>query len=403
MKAGETMDTLTPAAGSICAVPQDFTQLFPAYISFIDRNDNTEQTYIKALRQFGAWLRFRGIQAPAREDIIAYRDYLLSEHEAIAYDPISGYRTRTRADGSHILITCKPSTAAQYLRTVRAFFTWTAQSGIYPNIAAGIHTPKVTHETHRKEALKPAEVLQIERSIEATAAARRAAAQEAQKDTAGRTQRSIEQGKRLRAMYILSVNAGLRTIEISRANVKDIVTKSGKSYIYIWGKGHTEPDTRLPIVPEVKAAIDDYLRSRSDSYTGSSPLFVSTGNRSKGQRIAPTTISTMLKRAMQAAGFDSEYITAHSLRHSAGTNTLLASGYNIFLSQRYLRHKSPVTTLIYAHNRTEEQEEQIAQRLYALYHEGPAAEAAPSTLEETIAALDPAQIAALRTALAGIR
>lgn len=60
------------------------------------------------------------------------------------------------------------------------------------------------------------------------------AAQEARKDTAGRMQRSGEQGKRLYAIYLLAVNAGLRTIEISRANVKDLETKGGQSWLYIW-------------------------------------------------------------------------------------------------------------------------------------------------------------------------
>ena len=56
--------------------------------------------------------------------------------------------------------------------------------------------------------------------------------------------RSTEQGKRLYAMYLLAVNAGLRTIEISRANIKDLETKGGKTWLYIWGKGHSEADQK---------------------------------------------------------------------------------------------------------------------------------------------------------------
>ncbi len=285
---------------------------------------------------------------------------------------------------------------AQYMRTVQAFFSWTAQSGIYPNIAAGIHGPKIRHDTHRKEALTPGDVLKIERSIEATAAAQRAAAQDAGKDKAGRVQRSTAQGKRLKALYLLAVNCGMRTVELSRANIKDVITRDGQAYIYIWGKGRSEPDTRKPLAPEVKAALDDYLQTRKDT-TGSSPLFTSTGNRSGGQRIAPTTISTMLKRAMQAAGYDSERITAHSLRHTAGTTVMELTG-DLFTTQKYMRHQDPRTTEIYLHNQTEGKEAEIAQQLYNLYHREPA-QAAPETLEAVIAALDPAQLARLRAAI----
>lgn len=395
------MDALTPAPGAISTGPQDFQRLFASYIAFIDRSEKTAQTYTKNLRQFCAWLHYRGIQAPAREDIIAYRDYLLSEHEAIAFDPVTGWRHRPSSTGGPAITSCKPNTVAQYLRTVNAFFTWTAQSGLYPNIAAGIHAPKIRHDTHRKEALTPADVLRIERSIEATAAAQSAAAREAGKDTAGRIQRSTAQGKRLKALYLLAVNCGLRTVEISRANIKDVETKGGQAWLYIWGKGHSEPDTRKPLAPEVKAALDDYLNTRTDNPTGSSPLFVSTGNRSGGQRIAATTISTMLKRAMQAAGYDSERITAHSLRHTAGTNIMELTG-DLFITQKYMRHSNPATTEIYLHNQTEGREAEIAQQLYNLYHREPA-QTAPATLEAVIATLAPAQIEALKAAAAAIR
>lgn len=347
---------------------------FAAYLSFIDRSAKTERTYTNNLRQFSAWLHYRGIEAPIREDIIDYRDFLISEHEAISFDPVTGWKYRTGPGGDPLRIRCKPNTAAQYLRAVAAFFSWTAAAGIYPNIAAGIHAPKLRNDMHRKEALAPADVLRIERSIEATAAAQREAAAEAGKDRAGRMQRATEQGKRLRALYLLAVCSGLRDVELSRANIRDIETKGGQAYIYIWGKGHSEPDTRKPLAPEVKAALDDYILSRSDNPGGNSPLFVSTGNRSRAQRMAPTTISTLLKRALQAAGYDSERITAHSLRHTAGVSVMRLTEGNLFITQQYMRHSDPATTEIYLHSyETEAQESEIAQNLYQLYHSEPEA------------------------------
>ena len=353
---------LTPA--------QDFNPgLFYDFIAWIDRSEKTARGYITNFRQFIAWLKYAAIRNPQRQDIISYRQWLTAEHEAIALDPqsVTGWKYRTDSAGNRLKITCKPNTIAQYLRSVCQFFRWTAANNLYPDIAANIHAPKLRHDRHSKEALTAPEVLAIEKSIAQRAQERTQAAQNAQKDAAGRLQRSTEQGKRLYAMYLLAVNAGLRTIEISRANIKDLETKGGQAWLYIWGKGHTEPDQRKPLAPEVAAAVKEYLKSRTDKPTGNSPLFVSTGNRSGGKRIAPTTISTMLKRAMQEAGFDSERITAHSLRHTAGTNVQEITG-NLYATQLYMRHSNPATTEIYLHTETEQAEAGIAQQLYNLYH-----------------------------------
>lgn len=373
---------------------QDFhgEELMSRFISYIDRTQATARTYVINLRQFIAWMRYSAVKRPTREDIISYRNWLGQEHDAIEIDPqnAQGWTYRTDKAGHPQRITCKPNTVKQYLQSVRQFFSWTAAEGLYPNIAANIHGPKVKTDTHRKDALTAAEVLTIENSIEANAQSRQDAAGAAEKDRAGKMQRSEEQGLRLRAMYLLAVNAGLRTVEISRANVKDLQSRDGRTWLYIQGKGHTEADQRKPITPEVKAALDEYMSSRTDEPTGTSPLFVSTGNRSKGQRIAPTTISTMLKRAMQEAGFDSERLTAHSLRHTAGTTVQEITG-NLFLTQKYMRHANPATTEIYLHNDTERQEADIAQQLYNRYH-GTEESDTTAQLATVTASMSPAQM-----------
>lgn len=316
--------------------------LFYDFVAYIDRGEKTTRTYLTNLRQFIKWLQETGTTNPTRADIILYRDYL----------------TQTR----------KPNTVKQYLQSVRQFFSWTAANGYYPNIAANIHAPKVRQDAHKKDALTAEEVLTIEQSITAHAAAKAAEAATKTKDTAGRIDRATEQGKRLYAMYLLAVTAGLRTIEISRANIKDLEKRNGTAFIYIYGKGHAEADQKKALAPEVYDAIRDYIENRSDNPTQESPLFVATGNRSGGKRLAATTISTMLKRAMQQAGYDSEKLTAHSLRHTAGNNVMELSGDNLYITQQYMRHASPATTEIYLHRNTEKQEAEIAQKLYNKYH-----------------------------------
>ncbi|MBP5581502.1 MAG: phage integrase N-terminal SAM-like domain-containing protein, partial [Ruminococcus sp.] len=237
--------------------------LFEDFIAFVDRSESTTRTYITNLKQFVAWMRYNAITRPVRKDILSYRDYLLSEHEAIQLTT-TGWTYRTDKTGSRYTTQCKPGTVAQYLRSVCQFFRWTAANNLYPDIAANIHAPKIRHDIHKKDALTAADVLTIEQSIEAGAEAKKAAAATATKDTAGRISRATEQGKRLYAMYVLAVNAGLRTIEISRANIGDLEIKNGKACLYIWGKGHTEADQKKPIAPEVYAAVRDYLDCMSD-------------------------------------------------------------------------------------------------------------------------------------------
>ncbi len=346
-------------------------ELFNDFVKWLDRCEKTTSTYIKNLRQFAAYLRYMGITDVTRQDLINYRDWLMSEHDAIRLDNNSpaGWTYRTDRNGNKITITCSPNTVRQYLRVVCQLFKWRAAAGGYPDISANIHTPKIkSNESHRKEALNPSDVLKIEKSILQQAAIKENMAAGATKDRSRKIERSGEQGKRIYAMYLLAVNVGLRTIEISRANIKDLEIKNGAAWLYIWGKGHADADTKKPLAPEVAAALTDYINSRSDKPTSSSPLFVATGNRSGGKRLAATTISTMLKKSMQEAGYNSDKITAHSLRHTAGTQVMELTGNNIYTTQQYMRHTSPKTTEIYLHNDTTKQELGIAQQLFNSYH-----------------------------------
>ena len=331
----------------------------------------TYHAYKKNLRQFAAWLYFEGIRQPIKEDIRKYREYLTTEHDQITLDPEApeGWSYKTDGRGNVPKVICRASTAAQYLRTVAQFFKWCAQNGLYPNITDGVQKIRVKQdERHRREAFEAAEIMTIENQIKSDAAKQAERVKDARKDTAGRIQRTDEQGKRLYAIYLLTVTAGLRTVEISRADIKDFVTRGGASWLYIWGKGREEADARKPLAPEVAEALRDYLESRTDRPKANSPLFVATGNRSGGKRLASTTISTMLKRAMQAAGYDSEKLTAHSLRHTAGETVLQLTGNNIYITQKYMRHKDPKTTEIYLHKNTEKEETGIAKQIYNFYH-----------------------------------
>ena len=331
--------------------------LYSRFVEYIDRSDKTTQTYLSNLKQFFAWLKYRGITQPRREDILAFRDWLQTEHEGIRLDPNSPAGWSRRGD----LITCSPNTTAQYLRTVRQFFTWTSSEGYYPDIAANIHGPRIRHDIHRKDALTSAEVLTIEHSILDKGRERMSAAKD--------PEQAAEQALRLYCIFLLAVNAGLRCIELSRAKVRDLQKRGGQAYLLVWGKGHTEPDARKPLAPEVYEQLRDYLKVREAPAGPDMPLFTATGNRSRGRRLDPRTISTMIKQALREAGYDSDRLTAHSLRHTAGTAVQEITG-NLYQTQLYMRHSNPATTEIYLHNRSDQEQGDIAAALYRYYHRG---------------------------------
>lgn len=304
----------------ISVFPQN--TIFQSFVDFCSVQESTLKGYSVCLRAFGRWMTGQGISNPTKADIRDYVRYL---------------------DGSEL----KPGTRRQYFRAVKQLYKWAAAEGLCPDVTAGIKGIwKQDRQHHKKDALSREDVQKV----------------------AGTIDRSTEQGKRLFAMLLLGIIDGLRTVELSRANIGDVKTISGKTYLYVWGKGHSEPDTPVLLPEEVKAALDDYLKARTDEVTPKSPLFVSTSNRSKGGRIAPSTISKILKAMLKNAGFDSDRITAHSLRHTSGTGIYKAT-HNLFLTQQHLRHVNPETSEIYMH--AEERESRnTEEQVYRYYFLG---------------------------------
>ena len=300
------------------------SNLFERFVDYADRKPTTIKGYITCIRQFVEWLDCNGITQPKRDDIKAYRDHLTSS------DLATGTQT-------------------QYLRAVKHFFKWTASEGLYPNIADNIHGAKVRRDIHKKDALQREDVARIASTID----------------------RSDEQGRRLYAMYLLCVICGLRTIELHRADVGDLKTVGGTTYLYLQGKGHDDKDAPVLLIPEVKAAIDEYFEIRAEKVTAKSPLFTSTSNRSKGGRIATTTISTMLKEMLVNAGYDSDRLTAHSGRHTAAETALYNCGADIYDTQQLMGHSDPATTEIYVTKKNQfELEKRYRQAIYNAYFNG---------------------------------
>ena len=98
----------------------------------------------------------------------------------------------------------------------------------------------------------------------------------------------------------------------------------------------------------MERAIRLYLTERG-STAENEPLFTSTSNNNAGERVTTRTISKIVKERLKSAGYDSNRLTAHSLRHTAVTLSLLA-GKDITEVQQFARHSNITTTMIYNHS-----------------------------------------------------
>lgn len=269
------------------------------FLEYLDVSKKTVETYTRALRQLFGYLAARGISRPRREDVVAFKASL--------------------ADAGR-----KSTTIQNYLAAARVFFRWTAQEGLYPNITEHMKGAKVSRE-HKKDYLTGCQVKRILAGVE----------------------RDTIQGKRDFAILALMVTCGLRTVEIIRANVEDLRACGGNTALFIQGKGKEDKAEYVKVPEQVEAAIREYLANRGRVKAGEA-LFTSTSNNNAGGRMTTRAVSGIAKGRMRAAGYDSERQTAHSLRHSAVTLSLLA-GKDLAEVQQFARHANIATTMIYNH------------------------------------------------------
>ena len=285
---------------SLAAAPQAITpDLYGRYISFLDASPKTAETYSKALRQMFKYFSLNGIKTPTRADIVAFREDL-------------------KASGH------KPTTVSNYMAAVRLFFTWTEQEKLYPNIAQHIKGAKLDRE-HKRDYLTSGQVKNVLEIVE----------------------RDTLRGARDYAILTLMITGGLRTIELSRANIEDLRALGDNTALYIQGKGHEEKTDYVKISAPVERALREYLKARGDARP-EDPLFISLSNNSKRERLTTRALSGIVKQRLQAAGYNSPRLTAHSMRHTAVTLSLLA-GKDLAEVQQFARHANIATTMIYNH------------------------------------------------------
>jgi site-specific recombinase XerD len=149
-------------------------------------------------------------------------------------------------------------------------------------------------------------------------------------------------GKRNRAILLLLARLGLRVGDIVELRLGDIDWKDAT--VQVSGKGHRA--VRLPLTKEVGLALVDYLKD------GRPPLDTDVVFVRLRAPLRPfgshSAISVIVSRAMHRAGVACQSQgAAHVLRHSVATS-MLRYGATLQEIADILRHRSIVTTQIYA-------------------------------------------------------
>ena len=298
------MDIVVKQAQDVATVsPQRIEELVDRFIEAQDVKQSSKLLYRRTLKQYFNWVEDKGylLSEIARPQLLEYKQDLLS------------------SDKSSL-------TVGSYITSVRRFYEWTEANKYYPNVAKGIKTPK-RKQQFKKQPLLPAQATEL---------------------------LNYYQDKALRdyAIVNLLLRTGLRTIEVIRASVEDITFKGSQRVLLIQGKGRDEKDNFVLLTDKTYQPIADYLATRG-KVNSSEPLFTSTSNNSKGERLTTRTISYIAKEGLKAIGLDERSFTAHSLRHTTAVNILRAGG-SLETAQFTLRHSNPATTQIYTATLNEE-------------------------------------------------
>jgi site-specific recombinase XerD len=148
-------------------------------------------------------------------------------------------------------------------------------------------------------------------------------------------------GCRDHAILLLLARLGLRASEVLTLELDDLHWRTGE--IIVRGKGLVRD--RLPLLPDIGDALALYLQT--DRPTCSSRR-VFLCRRAPHRGFAhPSTVSTIVARALVRAGLAPATRGAHLLRHSLAT-TMVRRGASLAEIGQVLRHRSPNTTEIYA-------------------------------------------------------
>jgi len=153
--------------------------------------------------------------------------------------------------------------------------------------------------------------------------------------------RSTSTGRRDYAILLLPARLGFRAGEVVALSLDDIDWRAGE--ITVPGKGLIRD--RLPMPTDVGEALVDYVQ-QDRPRCSSRRVFLCMKAPRRGFA-GPSSVTTIVRRALERVSLDPPVKGAHILRHSLATG-MLRSGASMREIGELLRHRHPATTEIYA-------------------------------------------------------
>jgi site-specific recombinase XerD len=145
---------------------------------------------------------------------------------------------------------------------------------------------------------------------------------------------------------------GCRTVELHKLKVNEIVRQGKKTGLQVSAK---RASRIVPLTDTLTQQLEEYLVMRRTvlrrKVKPEDYVFVSVSNNSKGRQLSRRSIRAIVDRYLIATKLkykEGRTLSAHSLRHTAGTQALRA-GADLRQVQDLLGHADPRTTSIYAH------------------------------------------------------
>jgi site-specific recombinase XerD len=158
----------------------------------------------------------------------------------------------------------------------------------------------------------------------------------------------------LRDRILISIMSleGCRTIEMHSIKIQDIVKQGNKCGLRVSAKRSTRI---VPLTDNLRSQLEEYLEVRGKvlrrKIKPKDNIFISFSNNSKGKQLSRRGIRAIVDRYLEATKLKhtpGRTLSAHSLRHTAGTLSMRA-GADLRQVQDLLGHADPRTTSIYAH------------------------------------------------------
>ena len=213
------------------------------------------------------------------------------------------------------------STKNKYLATAKIFLKEANRQGALPaDITQNIKTFSQSKK-HKRDGLNDEEMSKLTEAVKVLP------------DT--------PQNARLKATLSLLVFQGLRQVEITRLDVRDIDFISKTAFIQGKGQDDKEP---INLHPEAVRALQGYLKGNR---IADGALFTSQSNNSKNKRLTTRAIRDIVKETLNALGIEK---TTHGFRHYFTTTLIKVYKGDLLEVAQYTRHKSLEMLQVYNDN-----------------------------------------------------